>query len=106
MPVFGPPRKPGPARMDPVVHTSPRWLLWQPAPLDQTVHALRRAAKELRLFVGRVTGCQAFEGVPQHRVARTDAVRRKIALEHAAIGAERRDTGLEIRLVRACQFLR
>ena len=33
--------------------------------LGQTVDALGRAAEHLLLFVGRVAGGQAFEGVPQ-----------------------------------------
>ena len=52
--------------------------------LGETVDALGCAAEQLGLFVGRVAGGQAFESVPQDGVARTDAVRREVALEHAA----------------------
>ena len=56
--------------------------------LGKTVDALGRAAEQLGLFVGRVAGGQAFERVPQDGLARTDAVRREVALEDAAIGAK------------------
>src|SRR5438132_11171909 len=74
--------------------------------LGETVGALCRAAEQLSLLIGRVAGGQAFEGVPQDGIARTDTVRREVALEHAAIGAERRDADLEIGLVGARQLLR
>src|SRR5262252_670350 len=74
--------------------------------LGETVDALCRATEQLSLLVGRVAGSQTFEGVPQDGVARTDAVRREVALEHAAVGAERRDAGLEIGLVGLRQLLR
>src|SRR5439155_5445983 len=74
--------------------------------LGETVDALCRAAEQLGLLVGRGAGCQAFEGVPQDGVARTDAVRREVALEHAAVGAEGCDAGLDIGLVGARQLLR
>src|ERR1700736_6916377 len=74
--------------------------------LGETVDALCRAAEQLGLLVGRVAGGQAFEGIPQDGVARTDAVRREVALEDAAIGAKRLDACLDIGLVGARQVLR
>jgi len=42
--------------------------------LGDTVDALCRAAEQLGLFVGRIAGGPALEGVPQDGVTRTDAV--------------------------------
>src|SRR5215469_1928562 len=50
--------------------------------LSQPVDALRRAAEQHRLLVGRGSGGQAFESVPQDRIARGRPVRREVALEH------------------------
>src|SRR5215471_15175017 len=74
--------------------------------LGETVDALCRAAEQLRFVFGRIAGGQELERVPKDGIARTDAVRREIALEHPADGAERRDAGLDIRLVGARQLLR
>src|SRR3954447_18063279 len=67
--------------------------------LGEPIDALRGAAVQLCLLVGREIRGQAFETVPQNRVARTHPVRRKIALEHASIGPERRDAGFDVGLV-------
>jgi hypothetical protein len=48
-------------------------------------------------LVGQVAPTQEFEGAPQDGIARTEAVRREIALEHATVGAERHDAGLYAR---------
>src|SRR5207237_2744655 len=62
----------------------------------QTVHRRHRAAVELGLFDGRLVGGDAFEGIPQLGVAARLLVRREIAFEHAAAGAESFDAGLDI----------
>src|SRR5260370_20156447 len=67
--------------------------------------ALCRAAEQLGRLVGRVAGGQAFEGVPLDGVGRTGAVRREVAREQAALGAERA-MQVSIGLVGARQLLR
>src|SRR6202048_2004945 len=66
----------------------------------QTVHPRRSAAVELGLFDGRRVGRDALEGIPQLGVAARLLVRREIALEHAAAGAESFDAGLDILALR------
>src|SRR6516225_5861860 len=63
---------------------------------SQPIDAFCGAAEQHRLLVGRGAGCQAFEGVPQDRIARAGAVRRKVALEHRAIYANGGDAGFDI----------
>jgi hypothetical protein len=70
------------------------------------VTALCGAAEQLRFVFGRVARGQKFERAPRGGIARTDAVRWEIALEHAAVGAEHGDAGLDIRLIGARQLLR
>src|SRR6516225_91853 len=62
----------------------------------QVVHPRRSAAVEGLLFRCRRTGSDALEGVPQLGVAAGLLVRRKVALEHAAIGAKSLDARLDI----------
>src|SRR5215831_12031417 len=72
--------------------------------LGETVDALCRAAEQFRFLFGRVAGGQELERVPKDGIARTDAIRREIALKHPAVGAKRRDAGLDVRLVGARQL--
>src|SRR5471032_1074008 len=65
----------------------------------QLVDAACRARKQGRLFGRRRLGGQPLEGIPQHAEARGDLVDREIALEHAALGAEQLDAGLDPGLV-------
>jgi hypothetical protein len=74
--------------------------------LGEMVTALCGAAEQLRFVFGRVARGQKFERAPRGGIARTDAVRWEIALEHAAVGAEHGDAGLDIRLIGARQLLR
>src|SRR6266487_4378968 len=66
----------------------------------------RLAAVERLLFRGRCTGSEALERIPQLGVAARLLVRREVALEHAALGTERLDAGLDIRPPRGGQRLR
>src|SRR5712691_7426343 len=61
-----------------------------------SVDAGGSAAVERPLLGGRGAGRDALEGVPQLGVAAGLLVRREVALEHAALGAERLDARLEI----------
>ena len=67
-----------------------------PSASPQPIRPLRRTAEHLCLLVGRRAGGQALERVPQHRIAGTDPVGGKIALEHPAVRPERLDAGLDI----------
>src|SRR4051812_34363197 len=54
----------------------------------QLVYPRSGARKHLPPLLRRIAVRQAFEGVPHHDIAVRDLVRRKVALEHAAAGAE------------------
>ena len=69
----------------------------------QLVEALRRAREEVRFLVRAGTLGQEFAGVPEHRIAVRPLVDGKVALEHAALGAERFDAGLDVGLPRRRQ---
>jgi hypothetical protein len=62
----------------------------------QAVHPSCSAAVERRLFGCRRASGYALESVPQLGVAAGLLVRREVALEHAAIGTEGLDAGLDI----------
>src|SRR6185436_3493960 len=64
--------------------------------IDQPIHLRRRAAVERRLLCGRHIFRQVLEGVPQFGVAARLLVGREVALEHAAVDAERLDAGFDI----------
>ena len=71
----------------------------------QAIHPRRGAAVE-RLLVGRRrAGGDPLEGVPQLGVAAGLLVRREVALEHAAVGAERLDARLDVLAPRRGEFL-
>src|ERR1700693_3566598 len=63
----------------------------------EPVEPRRGAAKQTRLLGRTCASGQNLAGVPERRVAIGALVDRKIALEHAAAGAEAFDAGLEIR---------
>src|ERR1700686_3078415 len=63
---------------------------------NQAINAFRRAAEQHCLLRSRVSGCKAFESVPQDRIARADPVWWEVALKHRAIRSERRDTGFDV----------
>src|SRR5262245_51917825 len=63
---------------------------------DHAVDPRGGAAVERLLLVGRGAGGDALEGVPQLGVAARLLVGREVALEHAAVGSERLDAGLDI----------
>src|SRR5579871_1426703 len=92
-------------------------LSWTPAKGDSTesnftlrrlkfVNAGRGAAVERALLVGRGVLRQVLEGVPQLGVAAALLVGREVALEHAAVGAERLDAGLDVGAPGLGQLLR
>src|SRR4030095_10604943 len=62
----------------------------------EAVERARGLAVELLLLRGTRTFRDALEDVPQRLIAARRAVHRKIALQHAAGGAEDRNAGLEI----------
>src|SRR3982074_644592 len=64
------------------------------------------ARKQGSLLRGRGLGRQPLESIPQHAVAGGDLVDREVALEHAAIGAEQLDAGLDPGLEGVGQHLR
>src|SRR6187401_584087 len=84
-----PGRKPDVARADPTCAAFALRLL-------QLVDPRRRAAVERALFVSRGLLRQDLEGVPQLGVAAALLVGREVALEHAAVGPESLDAGLDI----------
>src|SRR6516162_8986804 len=57
----------------------------------EAVDPPRGAAEQGALFVGRGARGDALECVPQNRITRADLLDRKIALEHAAVGAKQLD---------------
>src|SRR5579875_571695 len=72
----------------------------------QLVKLGRGAAEQRGLLLLRRAGGQALEAVPADRVAVAALVYRKVALEHAAVGAEGVDAGFDIGLPGRCQRLR
>src|SRR5664279_6263399 len=68
---------------------------------------LRRRLREQRGLLGlAVLRAEALEGVEDHLIAALALVGRKIALEHAAVGTERLDAGLDIGTPRRGGLLR
>ena len=55
----------------------------------------RGAGEQLALLVGRGAAGDALERVPQRRVTDPHLVDRKVAFEHAALGAEQFDAGFD-----------
>src|ERR1700716_4505640 len=72
----------------------------------QLVDARCSARKQGSLLGGRGLGRQPLESIPQHAVAGGDLVDREVALEHAAIGAEQLDAGLDQGLEGVCKHMR
>src|SRR5258707_7535858 len=62
----------------------------------QPVKPRRGASEKIGLFRCRGAACEPLERVEQHRIAARTLVDRKVALEHAAVGAEILDAGLDI----------
>ena len=63
----------------------------------QPIHPVRRAAEDRFLLGGRRAGGQALEHVPQRRHADAHLLDRIVALDHAAVGTEQVDAGLDVR---------
>src|SRR5580658_5516850 len=63
----------------------------------QPVKTRRGAGEEISLFRCRGAVRQPLERVEQHRIAARTLVDREVAFEHAAVGAEILDAGLDIR---------
>ena len=72
---------------------------------SQAVHPRRCATVERFLIGHRRAGGDPFEGVPQLCVAAGLLVRREVALEHAAAGAESFDAWLDVLAPRRGKFL-
>src|ERR1700685_860902 len=67
---------------------------------------IRSRLREQRGLLGLAIGCRnPLEGVEDHLVAALALVRRKVALEHRAVGPERLDAGLDIGAPRGRCFL-
>src|SRR5258708_22402108 len=64
--------------------------------LPQPVKPRRGAGEEIGFFGRRGAAREPLERVEQHRIAAPALVDRKIALEHAAVGAEIFDAGIDI----------
>src|SRR5262245_11708601 len=72
----------------------------------EAVHTGGGVAIEQGFFALRAAFRNVLEGVPQHAVAAALLVRRKIALQHAAVGAECVYAGFNISTTRGSQFFR
>src|SRR6266478_5089614 len=64
--------------------------------IPQAVKPRRGAGEEIGLFRCGGAAREPLEGVEQHRIAAGTLIDREIALEHAAVGAEIRDAGVDI----------
>ena len=69
---------------------------WAISSRAQPVKSRRGAREESGLLGRRGTAREPLERIEQHRVAARALVDGKVALEHAAVGAERLDAGLDI----------
>src|SRR3979411_1603929 len=72
----------------------------------QPIERPRRPRKQRRLFRLAILRADAFEGVEDHLIAALALVRRKIAFEHGASGAEGLDAGFDSGTPRRRQILR
>ena len=77
----------------------------QPLRHRQAIHPSRRPAVQGLLLRGRGAGGDVFEGVPQFGVAAGLFVGWEVALEHAAVRAERLDAGFDVLAPGVGQFL-
>src|SRR6266568_3928092 len=64
--------------------------------IREAVNPRGGAAEERELFFARSARGDALEGVPQRGIADCHLVDREVAFEHAALGAEQLDAGLDI----------
>src|ERR1700744_2039264 len=71
----------------------------------QPLEIRRRPREQLSLLALAEIGGDALEGVEDHLVAALALIRREVALEHAAVGAERLDAGFEIGFPRSRRLL-
>src|SRR3569832_2432663 len=62
----------------------------------RAIHPFRGAGEQFGLLVCRFVFFYVFERVPQAHVIAAEAVDREVALEHAALGAERSDRGFDV----------
>src|SRR5947209_243863 len=82
----------------PMTRTCMRGLVTRSADPVEPIDALRSTREQIGLLGGTRALGEQLARIPEHRIAVRALVDRKVAFEHAARGAERRDASFDIGL--------